>query len=99
MMGYVAALDGLRGLAVGLVLAVHLVCGAAGLESEFAGHLLFKICYAGWSGVTLFFVLSGYLITGILYDSKRTPNHVISFYGKRTLRVFPLYYFALASGS
>lgn len=86
---HIPALDGLRGLAILLVLAAHF----AGPERYTKSGLIYsRLVGAGWTGVDLFFVLSGFLITGILYDSKEGPDYFRNFYIRRALRIFPLYY-------
>jgi peptidoglycan/LPS O-acetylase OafA/YrhL len=74
----VQELDGLRGLAILLVLSAHF--GLFGL---------------GWAGVDLFFVMSGYLITGILLDSRNSDRYFRDFFARRALRILPLYYFLI----
>ena len=90
----VDALDGLRGVAIIMVLFVHFVGDATPYSR--AGRAVVKLANYGIFGVDLFFVLSGFLITGILWDSKSGPRYFRNFYVRRTLRIFPLYYGTLA---
>ena len=82
---YYPALDGLRAIAVLLVFTDHYLGLPAAINW-------------GWCGVDIFFVLSGFLITGILYDSRNRRHRFRIFYIRRTLRIFPLYYFVLLFG-
>jgi peptidoglycan/LPS O-acetylase OafA/YrhL len=92
---HVPPLDGIRGLAVLFVMVGHFfksVFGEWGIW--FSG---IQVIHVGWVGVDLFFVLSGFLITGILYEAKGGNHFFRNFYARRTLRIFPLYYLALAT--
>ena len=91
--GHVPALDGIRGAAAAAVFIYHYGGGAH--SSTFAFHLIGEAIHLCWAGVSLFFVLSGFLITGILLDSLQRPKWWRTFYVRRTLRIFPLYYGAL----
>jgi peptidoglycan/LPS O-acetylase OafA/YrhL len=82
-------LDGLRGLAILLVMAHHLSVAKSDLPFDAAALDLLR---TGWIGVNLFFVLSGFLITGILIDARDSDRYFVSFYARRTLRIVPLYY-------
>ena len=91
--GHIPALDGVRGLAVLGVFILHYGGGA-----QSSNPLLRAIGVTnrfGWSGATLFFVLSGFLITGILWKSIGTPHWWRNFFFRRCLRIFPLYYFVM----
>lgn len=88
------ALDGLRGIAILMVLVHQL--GMLDDRSTILNYLFGYAIGTGWAGVQLFFVLSGFLITGILLDTQKSTNYFSGFYARRTLRIFPLYYGALA---
>ncbi len=90
----IATLDGLRGIAILLVMLHHFTQAHPPAHDAFT-HVLFGIFDAGWMGVDLFFVLSGFLITSILLESKNSRRYFASFYSRRILRIFPLYYGAL----
>jgi peptidoglycan/LPS O-acetylase OafA/YrhL len=83
--GFIRELDGLRGLAILLVM-VHRFWPRTGqgLAADVAG--------AGWIGVDLFFVISGFLIAGILLETRGEDGYFRNFYARRALRIFPLYY-------
>lgn len=74
-------LDGLRAVAILAVMFFHL---------QLPG------CSLGWTGVPLFFVISGFLITRILLKTREQPHYFRNFYVRRSLRIFPIYYLTLA---
>lgn len=85
----IPALDGLRGIAILLVLLRHSFFGM-----QTSSRVLGKVLSAGqltWSGVDLFFVLSGFLIGGIVLDARKSPRYFQTFYIRRAYRIFPLY--------
>lgn len=90
----VPALDGLRGLAI-LLVVPHNADLLAGAAPHGAGYALKELFLFGWAGVQLFFVLSGFLITGILLDSCQHRGYLRRFYSRRTRRIVPLYWCAL----
>lgn len=84
-------LDGLRGFAVLYVIFLHFFL----TPLDAAGPLkraLYGIIELGFTGVDLFFVLSGFLITGILLTNASSDRYFSAFYARRLLRIFPLYY-------
>jgi peptidoglycan/LPS O-acetylase OafA/YrhL len=87
------ALDGLRGLAVLMVFVFHYGGGLKSTDSIV--HLAGIITEACWIGIVLFFALSGFLITGSLWESGGQKHRLRNFYGRRALRILPLYYTAL----
>lgn len=87
MQKHIPQLDAVRGVAILLVLAHNL--------DGFTSPRLSYLTTYGWMGVDLFFVLSGFLITGILLDSKPAKTYFRNFYARRCLRIWPLYYSVL----
>jgi peptidoglycan/LPS O-acetylase OafA/YrhL len=87
-------LDGIRALAVLFVLFHNFALIET--NATLPAKLWTSFVGVGWIGVQLFFVLSGYLITGILLDERESPRHLRNFYVRRALRIFPLYYAFLA---
>ena len=86
----------MRGLAILAVLLFHFGSLYLPPHPTIADKLLMSVFRFGWTGVDLFFVLSGFLITGILIDTREASNYFQAFYARRLLRIFPLYYGALA---
>ncbi len=89
--GHILALDGLRGVAILLVVACHFVSNLK-ISADGPAWVVVALAQAGWTGVDLFFVLSGFLITGILVDAKGSPSYFKAFYVRRALRILPAYY-------
>ena len=95
IIGRIAEIDGLRGLAILLVLVFHYIVSVSAPR-----HPVWALVTQGgtlfWSGVDLFFVLSGFLISGILLDSVHSKSYFKTFYLRRIHRIFPLYFAWLA---
>jgi len=81
-------LDAVRGIAI-LVVIFH------NYSSQLPSLVLQSLLRYGWMGVDLFFVLSGFLITGLLCDTKQSAGYFKNFYARRFLRIWPLYYAVL----
>ena len=85
---YIPELQGLRGIAVLSVVLYH-------CHPRFAGTGFYYASLWGWAGVNLFFVLSGFLITSILLESRNKPHYFRNFYARRALRIWPVYILVL----
>lgn len=91
---YLTELDGVRGLAALMVMYFHFFTGIHSHPGAIIKFLV-KTAVFGQTGVILFFVLSGFLITRILLSVKSSSHYFSNFYIRRSLRIFPLYYLAL----
>jgi peptidoglycan/LPS O-acetylase OafA/YrhL len=89
-------LDSIRGVAILLVFLFH-AFGSEMRPSLYHGMVrrFVQLTMLGWTGVNLFFVLSGFLITGILLDSRARPDYWRRFYARRAMRILPAYYLLL----
>lgn len=88
--GHILALDGVRGLAILLVTIYRFNGGSDG--ADVTDSFAFRLASLGFRGVDLFFVLSGFLITRTLLDSKKQPHFFRNFCIRRAVRIVPLYY-------
>ncbi len=90
-------IDGLRGIAIALVMAYHFRTIGPNPELKSTVEQVFNgLVGSGWIGVDLFFVISGFLITGILLRMKDSPHYYRKFWIRRALRILPLYFVFLA---
>jgi peptidoglycan/LPS O-acetylase OafA/YrhL len=97
--GRLPALDGVRGLAIGLVLAwhcLHQLLFKAAQPGTWAFHV-YRWTNLAWSGVDLFFVLSGFLITKVILENRDSPRLLRTFYWRRACRILPLYYIVVGA--
>lgn len=90
-------LDGLRGLAVGMVLVWHYLPCQLTADGGLISSILRRGLYLAGSGVDLFFVLSSFLIFGILLDNAGSPNLLRVFYLRRACRILPVYFLVLGA--
>jgi peptidoglycan/LPS O-acetylase OafA/YrhL len=94
--GRIPELDGLRGAAIGMILVHHYIL--IPFQPPLATPLAYLLAFGrlSWSGVDLFFVLSGFLIGGILLDARDSANYFRVFYTRRFFRIVPIYAVCLA---
>src|SRR5438094_8602273 len=87
----VPELDGIRGTAIAMIVLYHWIILPSSGTDALLPALLVRVGVLGWSGVDLFFVLSGFLIGGILLDARLATNYFEVFYLRRAYRILPLY--------
>ncbi len=95
----VPQLDGIRGMAILVVLIWHYYRGhfngLPDTDLNEIQHFINPIFSLTWTGVDMFFVLSGFLIGGILMDNRDGDNYYKAFYVRRLCRIFPIYFLLL----
>lgn len=85
-------LDGLRGAAIVAVILFHYMADAPGYSTFGLAYRFRQLFRIGWTGVDLFFVLSGFLIGGILLDARKSNSYFRTFYARRAFRILPMYF-------
>ena len=88
--GHILELDAIRAIGIFIVLVNH-------SWPREVSNVIFRFGEMGWIAMDAFFVLSGFLITGILLDTRSRPDYFRNYYTRRSLRIFPLYYLVLAA--
>ena len=86
--GHIRELDGLRAIGICLVVINH-------VWTKSLSNVIYQLGNFGWIAMDSFFVMSGFLITGILLDSRDSPGYYRTYYTRRALRILPLYYLVL----
>jgi peptidoglycan/LPS O-acetylase OafA/YrhL len=89
-------LDGIRGVAISLVLVWHYLANPIQRDADASLRWVGRYLSLSWSGVDLFFVLSGFLLGGILLESRNSADYSKTFYARRAVRILPIYYVLVA---
>ena len=91
------SLDGVRGIAILQVFVYHFLAVPARLSNSYFSRVLFSFTQFTWTGVDLFFVLSGFLIGGILISARDSERYFSTFYFRRACRILPIYVLIVGS--
>jgi len=94
--GRIASLDAIRGIAILLVLLHHYITAPSAFAPGSLPDRVIALTAFGWAGVDLFFVLSGFLIGGIILRNGQADGFLLGFYRRRAARLLPLYLVVLA---